>query len=98
MGKRFELTPEWNIYTALESRDALLVWASEQHAKGDGILEVCAAKVSEIDGAGLQLLAALGNQETQWRLVDASDVFVDACKTLGFHHWLRTLPHSTSGV
>lgn len=98
MGRRFELTPEWNIYSALESRDALLAWASEQTAKGHDHLEISALKVSEIDGAGLQLLAALGNQEISWRLVDASEAFIEACKTLGFHAWLETLDTPSSGA
>jgi ABC-type transporter Mla MlaB component len=98
MGKRFELTPEWNIYSALESRDAFLAWASEQAAKGHDQLEISAAQVSEIDGAGLQLLAALGNQEISWRLVDASEVFIEACKTLGFHAWLDALDTSSAGA
>ena len=91
MSKRFELTPEWNIYSALESRDALLAWASAQTAKGHDMLEVSAANVAEIDGAGLQLLAALGNQEISWKLVDASEVFVEACKSLGFNDWVQAL-------
>lgn len=98
MGKRFELTPEWNIYSALESRDALLAWASEQTAKGHDQLEISAAQVAEVDGAGLQLLAALGNQEIPWRLVDASDAFIEACKTLGFDAWIATLDTSSAGA
>lgn len=98
MGKRFELTPEWNIYSALESRDALLAWASEQGAKGQDMLEVSAAQVTEIDGAGLQLLAALANQEITWKLVDASDVFIEACKALGFSGWLQTLDSAKAGA
>lgn len=98
MGRRFELTPEWNIYGALESRDALLAWASEQTAKGHDQLEISALHVSEVDGAGLQLLAALGNQDISWRLVEASETFIEACKTLGFNAWLETLAPPSSGA
>ena len=98
MSKRFELTPEWNIYSALESRDALLGWASEQSAKGHDMLEVSAANVSEIDGAGLQLLAALGNQEISWKLVDASEAFIEACKLLGFNDWIEALDSDKAGA
>jgi hypothetical protein len=45
----------------------------------------------------MQLLAALGHQEISWRLVDASEVFIEACKTLGFQAWLDTLDTSSSG-
>lgn len=98
MGKRFELTPEWNIYSALESRDALLAWASEQSAKGHDMLEVSAAKVSEIDGSGLQLLAALAHQEISWKLVDASDAFLEACRSLGFNDWVESLDTTKAGA
>lgn len=97
MSGRFELTPEWNIYSALESRDALLAWVSEHSTKGHDQLEISARNVSEIDGAGLQLLAALGHQEISWKLVDASEVFIESCKALGFHAWLDTLDTSSSG-
>lgn len=98
MGRRFELTPEWNIYGALESRDALLAWASEQTAKGHDQLEISALHVSEVDGAGLQLLAALGNQDISWRLVEASETFIEACKTLGFNAWLEALDPPSLGA
>ena len=88
MSDRFELPAELNIYSALESRDALLAWVAEQSAKPQGALEISAAQVAEVDGSGLQLLAALSNMEQSWRLVDASAVFVNACRTLGFGHWL----------
>lgn len=94
MGKRFELPPEWNIYSVMESRDALLAWVTESTAKGGSdLLEVSASQVAEVDGAGLQLLAALGHQDTAWKLVDASDAFVAACHTLGFSRWVQGLPN-----
>lgn len=98
MGKRFELTPEWNIYSALDSRDALLAWASEQGSKGHEYLEISAAKVAEVDGAGLQLLAALANQDVPWKLVDASEVFVQACSALGLGAWLESLDNHSTGA
>lgn len=88
MSDRFELPSELNIYNALESRDALLAWASEQMTKAKGYLEISARDVAEVDGAGLQLLAALSNMEQTWHLVDASEPFAEACRTMGFGHWL----------
>jgi ABC-type transporter Mla MlaB component len=88
MSDRFELPTELNIYSALESRDALLSWVAEQGSKSHEALEISAAQVAEVDGSGLQLLAALSNMEQSWHLVDASAVFMDACRTLGFGHWL----------
>lgn len=88
MAEQFELPSELNIYSALETRDALLAWSTAQLTLGADFLEVSARNVAEVDGAGLQLLAALGNSEHSWRLVEASDVFVDACRTIGLTRWL----------
>ena len=88
MTQIFELPAEVNIYSAVDTRAALLAWSSEQTSQGVECLEVSARDVSEVDGAGLQLLAALGNTEQRWRLVGASAVFAEACRTMGFGHWL----------
>jgi hypothetical protein len=91
MSDRFELPSELNIYSALESRDALLTWVSVQMTKAKGYLEISARDVVEVDGAGLQLLAALSNMEQTWHLVEASEPFAEACRTLGFGDWLDPL-------
>nr|WP_315490850.1 STAS domain-containing protein [uncultured Rhodoferax sp.] len=88
MSNRFELPAELNIYSALESRDALLAWATDQMTRAKGPLEVSARDVAEVDGAGLQLLAALSNMEQSWHLVESSECFSEACRTIGFGHWL----------
>ncbi|OYU46604.1 MAG: hypothetical protein CFE44_01195 [Burkholderiales bacterium PBB4] len=88
MTARFELPAELNIYSALETRDALLAWASEQAAKGPEFLEVSASHVQEVDGAGLQLLAALSHMDPPWRLVQASEAFCTACRSLGLTDWI----------
>ncbi len=72
MSDRFELPAELNIYSALESRDSLLAWAAGQMAKAKGYLEISARDVVEVDGAGLQLLAALSNMEQTWHIVETS--------------------------
>ncbi len=86
MGERFELPSELNIYSAMETRDALLAWV--QGAQGGEHLEISAREVAEVDGSGLQLLASLSHGQTPWRLVDASAAFVDACRILGLTQWL----------
>ena len=88
MGERFELPAELNIYSALQTRDALLAWVAEQSAGGRELLEISARDVAEVDGSGLQLLAALTNTGQSWRLVETSDVFTEACRTMGFSGWL----------
>ena len=89
MNERFELPAELNIYSALDTRDALLAWIAAQAAHGRDGLEVSARDVAEIDGAGLQLVAALSNLDPSWRLVESSDVFTEACRTLGFSVWVE---------
>jgi hypothetical protein len=88
MAERFELPSELNIYSALETRDALLAWVAEQIADGKEFLEVSARDVAEVDGSGLQLLAALSNGDLPWHLVEASQPFTDACRTIGLTKWL----------
>ena len=89
MSTTFELPAELTIYSAMETRDALLAWATEQSAKPHRTLDVSALQVQEVDGSGIQLLAALSNMNHPWRLVDTSTVFSDACRTLGLTDWLR---------
>jgi hypothetical protein len=54
-----------------------------------GYLEISARDVVEVDGSGLQLLAALSNMEQTWHLVETSEPFAEACRTLGFGDWLN---------
>jgi hypothetical protein len=89
MGERFELPTELNIYSALETRDALLAWVAAQTAKGRELLEISARDVAEVDGSGLQLVASLANGEMPWRLVEASTPFKEACRTIGLTDWLE---------
>jgi ABC-type transporter Mla MlaB component len=88
MSTPFELPAELTIYSALETRDALLAWVTEQTAQASDYLEVSAAQVSEVDGSGLQLLAALANMDLTWRLIASSSAFSEACRTLGLNAWL----------
>ena len=88
MSEPFELPTELNIYSAMETHEALMGWAAEQTAKGVDALRVSAHQVQEVDGAGLQLVAALANTPPGWRLVHASTAFVEACTTLGLTAWL----------
>lgn len=100
MSTPFELPAELTIYSALETRDALLAWVTEQSAKSSSHLEVSARQVCEVDGSGLQLLAALTNMDLTWRLVAASTVFMEACRTMGLASWLdeRYLKSEDEGV
>lgn len=100
MNAPFELPAELTIYSALETRDALLAWVTLKSTQASSHLEVSARDVCEVDGAGLQLLAALSNMDLHWHLVAASPVFVEACRTLGLTDWLdpRYLKSEPQGV
>ncbi len=88
MNHAFALPAELNIYNVLETRDALLAWVATQTTTGKDALEISACDVAEVDGSGLQLLAALSNSVHHWKLVDSSDAFKAACHALGFSQWL----------
>ena len=92
MSKPFELPVEMTIYGVAQTRDSLLAWLAEQSSKPSKILDISATQVCEIDGAGLQLLISLSHTGQAWRLVGASDVFIDACQTLGLGRWLDSVP------
>ena len=97
MNDCFQLPAEFNIYTAIETRDALAAWLTEKQAKGMyGELRVSAREVNEVDGAGLQILAALSNSGESWRLVQASTPFVRACEAMGLSHWVQALESGAS--
>lgn len=89
MSKSFELPEEMTIYSALETRDSLLAWVTEQSAKSSKLLHISGAKVSEIDGSGLQLLASLAHLDQPWQLVDPSKVLLEAANIMGLGDWLN---------
>lgn len=92
MSTAFDLPSELTIYSAIDSRDSLLAWVTEQTTKGSSQLELSAGQVEEVDGSGLQLLASLTNMGLSWKLIDASASFSEACKTLGLSHWVDGVP------
>lgn len=86
MNSRFDLPAELTIYSAAETREALLGWLSRQR-HDSGMLELGASAVTEVDGAGLQVLAAFHTsvhlQGHTWTLFEPSAVLVSGCRTLG---------------
>jgi len=88
MSQAFELPSELTIYSALDTRDALLAWLSATGAGDDQPLALMASRVSEVDGAGLQMLTALTRLDRPWHLVEPSAALTQACATLGLSDWL----------
>lgn len=91
MEERFELPAELTIYAVAETRDALLAWMTKFGVKPGSHMRLCARAVESVDGAGLQMLAALTNMGVTWHLVDASAPFLEACELMGLHTWVDNL-------
>lgn len=93
------LPSELTIYTASELRPQFLDWLQrvrEAPLAGDGgedIIELDAAAVTEVDGAGLQFLLSVANSLGQvhrvLRLSGPSRVLIDACAALGVSHLIH---------
>ena len=86
----FELPEEFNVYHAQETLQALRQWLVSIRAAGDVVLHISAARVQEVDGNGMQLLASLGNSGYRLHIVEPSSKFVAALQTIGAMHWLAT--------
>ncbi len=91
MSTPLALPPELTIYTAAETRSA---WLAALAEPGDGTLALQAGGVSEIDAAGVQLLASLActlaSQQRTLQLVDPSPALRGACERLGLSRLLAT--------
>lgn len=96
MSQAFELPAELTIYSVMETRDALLAWAEKTRSESPEPLEVNAAAVQQVDGAGLQLLASLAATDANWRLTQPSAVLTEACQTMGLARWLDSA-HADAG-
>ncbi len=89
------LPAELTIYTVGELHPQWCAWLAEAGGADDDT-PVCldAAAVDQIDGAGLQLLVSLANslaaRQRTLQLVDASQLLVNACETMGLGALLAT--------
>ena len=88
MESRFDLPTELTIYSATDTRAALLAWVEKERVQATAALQVCACEVAQIDAAGLQLLVGLDKMDLIWTLTNPSSVFTEACQTLGLQKWL----------
>ncbi len=93
------LPEELTIYTVSELHPQWSAWLADA-ASADDDAPVCidAAAVDQIDGAGLQLLVSLSNslaaRQRTLQLVDASQLLINACQTLGLESLLATTPQA----
>lgn len=89
----FALPGELTIFTAAETRDALLAWLSQFGDNDDAVL-IAADQVSDVDGAGVQLLCSLGalleRQGRSWSIAHATPLLTQSCATLGLADWLSS--------
>jgi anti-anti-sigma regulatory factor len=92
MSHDFTLPAELTIYSAAETRGALLGWLAGHGGEPTEPLTLAAHGVEEVDGAGLQLLCALSlsleRKHWAWQLVAPSAAFTTACRSLGLTEWL----------
>ena len=89
----FDLPAELTIYTAAETREAMMGWIKARDTGASGPLQISARDVEAVDGAGLQLLAALLPLEIEWSITDPSPPFAAACSLAGLKHWLPDGAH-----
>jgi ABC-type transporter Mla MlaB component len=87
------LPAELTIFSATETREALLAWLSQTGRAGAADpLRLDASGVIDVDGAGVQLLCALGHQvesdSRAWQIVAPSGALLRACRVLGLSDWL----------
>ena len=86
------LPAELTIFTAAETREALLAAVADT-ARADALLQVDAAEVVDVDGAGVQLLVSLSRlcerDQRGWRLRSPSEPLQRACVVLGLSDWLE---------
>lgn len=92
MTAAFQLPAELTIYSVGATRDALLEWLTQQDPKPGDRVEIDAAHVDDIDGAGIQLLGALTKTLSErgvlWQVNDASTHLMEICGVMGSRHWL----------
>lgn len=88
MNHCFELPEDFNVYHMQETLESLTLWLRHSQVQGGALIDISAAQVAEIDGTGLQLLAALRNSGYRLRITAASAKFAEACEITGNSAWL----------
>jgi|JI6StandDraft_1071083.scaffolds.fasta_scaffold135462_3 ABC-type transporter Mla MlaB component len=95
MNARFELPAELTIYAAADTASALVAWLAGLEASTASV-ELAADQVLEVDGAGLQLLAALhkscASRSQPLQITHATETLQKACATLGLQDLLKPTP------
>lgn len=98
MNPLFVLPAELTIYSVGSTREALLVWLTQQDVNSGDSVTIDAARVEEIDGAGIQLLgaltAALAQRGLLWHVKDPSLHMVEVCSVLGCTSWFERTEES----
>ncbi|MFM2067895.1 MAG: hypothetical protein RLZZ584_2804 [Pseudomonadota bacterium] len=97
MDAPYALPGELTIYTAAETRLALLDWLAG--APADTALGVSADQVLDVDAAGVQLLCSLGAlldcQGRAWRIENGTHTLALAFEHLGLGDWYAALAVQT---
>ncbi len=92
MSHVFDLPGELTIFSAAETRTALLVWLAGLPAESEQPIELDAGQVLDLDGAGVQLLCAfsalMSRRDRAWQLASPSDTLIQRCRTAGLSAWI----------
>ena len=89
MNPTFDLPEEFNVYHAQQTLESLRLWLAEHQFPQAAVLDISAARVTDMDGTGLQLLGALRNAGYRLRLLAPSQKFAHACMVTGNQAWLE---------
>ena len=88
MNECFELPEDFNVYHAEDTLESLKSWLRVHQLEPGAQIDISAQRVAEMDGTGMQLLAALRRSGYRLRIVEASRKFAEACETTGNSAWL----------
>lgn len=88
MQAAFELPEDFNVYHVQDTLESLKQWLADSAPPPGALLQLSAARVMEVDGSAMQLLASLCNSGYRLRIVDASSKMVEGLQTIAHTHWL----------
>lgn len=88
MNHCFELPEEFTVYHAQDTLESLRTWLRHNPVEDGAQIDISAARVAEMDGTGMQLLAALRKSGYRLRILAPSTRFAEACGITGNKAWL----------
>ena len=87
----YPLPEEFNVYRSEETLETLRAWLKHTPVPAGAHIDFSASQVMEVDGTGLQLLAAMRRSGYQVRIIDPSPKIWAALQTSGTSDWLNAV-------